>query len=78
MINIQRVETDIAALDKELEPLTLLRREDTFRENDEPLICKHFNRCSIDKQMQSVNGFFSRLADEHEYLKYVQEEALAA
>ena len=32
---------------------------------------------SIDQQMQAVNDFFSRLAAEHQHLKYT-EEALAA
>jgi tRNA-dihydrouridine synthase B len=33
---------------------------------------------SIDQQMQAVNHFFRRLAEEHEHLKYNPEEALAA
>jgi len=33
---------------------------------------------SIDQQMQAVNDFFRRLAEEYEYLKYNSEEALAA
>ena len=33
---------------------------------------------SIDQQMQAVNEFFIRQAEENEYLKYDQEEALAA
>ncbi len=33
---------------------------------------------SIDQQMQAVNDFFSRLAEEHRHLKYISEEALAA
>ena len=33
---------------------------------------------SIDQQMQTVNNFFCRLAEEDEYLKYDKEEALAA
>ena len=33
---------------------------------------------SIDQQMQAVNDFFRRLAEEHEHLKYNSEEALAA
>ena len=33
---------------------------------------------SIDQQMQAVNDFFRRLAEDDEHLKYEQEEALAA
>ena len=33
---------------------------------------------SIDQQMQAVNEFFIRQAEENDTLKYVQEEALAA
>jgi tRNA-dihydrouridine synthase B len=39
----------------------------------------HMNQLpSIDEQMQAVNDFFCRLAEESEHLKYNQEEALAA
>ena len=33
---------------------------------------------SIEQQMQAVNDFFRRLAEEYEHLKYNSEEALAA
>ena len=33
---------------------------------------------SIDQQMQAVNAFFIRQAEENEHLKYDKEEALAA
>jgi tRNA-dihydrouridine synthase B len=33
---------------------------------------------SIEQQMQAVNDFFQRFAEEHEHLKYDKEEALAA
>ena len=33
---------------------------------------------SIGQQMQAVDDFFCRLAEEHEHLKYDKEEALAA
>jgi len=33
---------------------------------------------SIEQQMQAVNDFFRRQAEEHEHLKYNSEEALAA
>jgi len=33
---------------------------------------------SIEQQMQAVNDFFCRFAEEHEHLKYDKEEALAA
>jgi tRNA-dihydrouridine synthase B len=33
---------------------------------------------SIEQQMQAVNDFFLRLAAEHQHLKYISEEVLAA
>ena len=32
----------------------------------------------LEQQMQAVNDFFQRFAEEHEHLKYDKEEALAA